>query len=65
MVASYLHMKYLAYMAFEGHIYCWYIYGHTMLDKAAIHCIVSLKYVEMWSPYVGYITSAVGHTCVM
>ena len=30
MVASYLHMKYLAYVAFERHICCWHIYGNSL-----------------------------------
>ena len=51
-VAWYLHMKYLAFVAFEGYI-CWHMYGNSMSIKS---CILSSFYlyeqqcgVYMWS----------------
>ena len=45
-----------------GQIYCWHIYGHGMIDKAAVHCLFDL-YMYSLGLHVDYIISAVGYTC--
>ena len=53
------------YVAFEGHICCWYIYSYSMINKVAVHGFVSHICAIMCSLHIDYITSAVGYTFVM
>ena len=36
-----------------------------MIDKVVVHSFVRLLYAVMWGLHVDYITSAMGHTCLM
>ena len=54
---------YDVYTAFEGQICCWDIYGCNMINKVVIHFFTYM--CSKVGLHEDYITSTVGHTCVM
>ena len=64
-VVSYLHMMLLAYVEFEGHICSLHIYACSMIYAVIVHCFVLFVCAVLSGLHVDYITSAVGHMCLM
>ena len=52
------------YMAFEGHICCWQIYGNNMIDKSCKLFYLFTCEVKVCL-YVDYSSSAVEHVCTV